>query len=185
MRWQGAAVHGAVSRKGPCGTEKSSFRIYKLTFRSERLSSSDRIRMMEDYWGKYQQRDDAETINQTRVQSSQPAMKPYVSDLDGEHGNHRTESSVPPPMAHQNLRTDQYDDDHPALSLPTLLRQFGPLIFPLYRAALLRKRILLVGEPPVQQSCNYGMAFPMRTLQFWLFRSITNLRQCTICPFCR
>ena len=45
---------------------------------------------------------------------------------------------------------------HPALSLPTLLDTFGPLIFPLYKAALLRKRILLVGQAPVELGCNFG-----------------------------
>ncbi|KAL8822690.1 MAG: hypothetical protein Q9191_006577 [Dirinaria sp. TL-2023a] len=45
---------------------------------------------------------------------------------------------------------------HPALSLVTLLDNFGPLVFPLYRAALLRKRILLVGHAPVELACNFG-----------------------------
>lgn len=45
---------------------------------------------------------------------------------------------------------------HPALSLPAFLDIFGPLIFPLYKAALLRKRILLVGQAPVELACNFG-----------------------------
>lgn len=45
---------------------------------------------------------------------------------------------------------------HPALSLPNFLDAFGPLIFPLYKAALLRKRILLVGHAPVELACNFG-----------------------------
>lgn len=45
---------------------------------------------------------------------------------------------------------------HPALSLPVWLDTFGPLIFPLYKAALLRKRILLVGQAPVEMACNFG-----------------------------
>ena len=45
---------------------------------------------------------------------------------------------------------------HPALSLPVLLDTFGPLIFPVYKAALLRKRILLVGQAPVELACNFG-----------------------------
>ena len=45
---------------------------------------------------------------------------------------------------------------HPARSLPVLLDTFGPLIFPLYKAALLRKRILLVGQAPVELACNFG-----------------------------
>ncbi|KAJ6080755.1 hypothetical protein N7499_005629 [Penicillium canescens] len=44
---------------------------------------------------------------------------------------------------------------HPASSLPGLMDCFGPLIFPLYRAALLRKRILFMGEAPVHTACNY------------------------------
>lgn len=47
---------------------------------------------------------------------------------------------------------------HPALSLPEFLDTFGPLVFQLYRAALLRKRILLVGEAPVEESCNFGLS---------------------------
>lgn len=45
---------------------------------------------------------------------------------------------------------------HPASSLPDLIESFGPLIFPLYKAALLRKRILLMTEAPVHIPCNYG-----------------------------
>ena len=51
---------------------------------------------------------------------------------------------------------------HPALSLPKFLDTFGPLIFPLYKMALLRRRILLVGLAPVELACNYGngLKFP-------------------------
>lgn len=45
---------------------------------------------------------------------------------------------------------------HPASSLPGFTECFGPLIFPLYRAALLRKRILFMGEAPVHTPCNFG-----------------------------
>ena len=45
--------------------------------------------------------------------------------------------------------------DHPALAVLDLLDAFGPLVYPLYRAALLRKRILFLGTPPVQRSCNF------------------------------
>lgn len=46
--------------------------------------------------------------------------------------------------------------DHPALSMTALITTFGPLLFPLYREALLRKRILLLGTTPVQRTCNFG-----------------------------
>ncbi|KAJ5578677.1 uncharacterized protein N7459_007641 [Penicillium hispanicum] len=44
---------------------------------------------------------------------------------------------------------------HPASSLPDFMDCFGPLIFPLYRAALLRKRILFMTEAPVHTPCNF------------------------------
>lgn len=48
------------------------------------------------------------------------------------------------------------DPYHPALSLPSFLDTFGPLVFPIYKAALLRQRVLLVGQAPVEQACNFG-----------------------------
>ncbi|KAL8702670.1 MAG: hypothetical protein Q9201_004171 [Fulgogasparrea decipioides] len=44
---------------------------------------------------------------------------------------------------------------HPALSLSTFLDTFGPLVFPLYKAALLRKRILLLSQAPVELACEF------------------------------
>ncbi|KAE8451952.1 hypothetical protein EG329_002116 [Mollisiaceae sp. DMI_Dod_QoI] len=44
---------------------------------------------------------------------------------------------------------------HPARSLLRLLEVFGPLIFPIHRAALLRKRILITTHAPVQETCNF------------------------------
>lgn len=44
---------------------------------------------------------------------------------------------------------------HPARALPAFLAAFGPLVFPLFRAALARKRILLVGPAPVAGACSF------------------------------
>ncbi|CAZ79752.1 unnamed protein product [Tuber melanosporum] len=44
---------------------------------------------------------------------------------------------------------------HPALSLPEFVDTFGPLVFPLYRAALTRQRILLITGAPVELACNF------------------------------
>jgi hypothetical protein len=46
---------------------------------------------------------------------------------------------------------------HPALSIRRYLDVFGPLVFRLQQAALLRKRILFVGMPPVRTACEFGM----------------------------
>ena len=61
-------------------------------------------------------------------------------------------SAMPPP----GLSLSAY---HPALSLPDFLDTFGPLIFPMYKAALLRKRILLAGQAPVELTCNFGGSY--------------------------
>lgn len=45
---------------------------------------------------------------------------------------------------------------HPARSTTDLLDTFGPLVFPLYRALLMRKRVLLICRPPLRQSCHFG-----------------------------
>lgn len=50
----------------------------------------------------------------------------------------------------------QISPNHPALAFPEMLDLFGPLVFPLHRAALLRKRVLFLGRPPVQRQCDYG-----------------------------
>ncbi|EFX00502.1 hypothetical protein CMQ_7504 [Grosmannia clavigera kw1407] len=44
---------------------------------------------------------------------------------------------------------------HPAWSLTALLDTFGPLVFPIYRAALLRKRILISTHAPVREVNNF------------------------------
>jgi hypothetical protein len=45
---------------------------------------------------------------------------------------------------------------HPALAITDYLDMFGPLIFPLHRAALLRKRILIIASAPIKQACEFG-----------------------------
>jgi hypothetical protein len=47
---------------------------------------------------------------------------------------------------------------HPALSMLQYIDTFGPLVFRLQQAALLRKRILFVGSPPVRAMCEFGMS---------------------------
>ncbi|KAF4503698.1 LCHN-like protein [Fusarium agapanthi] len=44
---------------------------------------------------------------------------------------------------------------HPAWSLTSLLDKLGPLIFPIHRAALLRKRILISCHAPVHEVCDF------------------------------
>jgi hypothetical protein len=68
------------------------------------------------------------------------------------HGRNRSASDGTALLAPEN-NLSAY---HPAWSLPVLLETFGPLIFPIHRAALLRKRILIVAHAPVEQTCNFS-----------------------------
>jgi hypothetical protein len=67
---------------------------------------------------------------------------------------------------------ERLPDYHPALSIQRFLDVFGPLVFRLQQAALLRKRILFVGVPPVRTACEFGMScissldFAQLTCQF-------------------
>lgn len=45
---------------------------------------------------------------------------------------------------------------HPVMSVLQYIDFFGPLIFPMHRLALLRKRILLVTHAPIRSACEYG-----------------------------
>lgn len=49
---------------------------------------------------------------------------------------------------------------HPALAILQYISLFGPLVFRLQQAALLRKRILFVGSPPVRATCEFGTSSP-------------------------
>jgi len=55
--------------------------------------------------------------------------------------------------------SSRVSDYHPAHFLPDVMDMFGPLMLPLYRAVLVRNRVLVVTRPPVETACNLGMSF--------------------------
>lgn len=82
------------------------------------------------------------------VQSS--GSEPPSSKLKA-HRRSRTLSSVTAVLpSEQSL-----PPSHPALSIIKYIDTFGPLLFPLQRAALLRKRILFIAPPPVRLTCEF------------------------------
>lgn len=105
---------------------------------------------------------------------NQDDKKPLEAYWD-EHGHHERSNGTASPTAKRSSISGEHKGkressdatgifavdeampmDHPALSMTTLVTTFGPLLFPLYRQALLRKRILLLGNAPVQETCNLG-----------------------------
>ena len=70
--------------------------------------------------------------------------------------DHTRSGKASPSMRRESLAaaTSNVSAQHPALLMSSLLDRFGPLLFPLYRASLLRKRVLFMGSPPVKVNCN-------------------------------
>jgi hypothetical protein len=98
---------------------------------------------LEEYWDKHGNAEGSNgAASPTAKRSSTPGVHKRKRTLSDATGNFAVEEAMPL--------------DHPALSMPTLVATFGPLLFPLYREALLRKRILLLGSAPVQETCNLG-----------------------------
>lgn len=110
---------------------------------------------LESYWLAHKlpteedsQREAAESPSDGQVKRKQSPASP--------NGKPRTRNRAVSTASALALPGQSLSSHHPALSLPVFLDTFGPLIFPLYKAALLRKRILLVGQAPVELACNFG-----------------------------
>ncbi|PHH63616.1 hypothetical protein CDD81_5708 [Ophiocordyceps australis] len=69
------------------------------------------------------------------------------------HGRRASDATLWP--AHEHSLSPQ----HPAWSLTRLLDVFGPLVFPIHRAAVLRKRILISCHAPLHQVCDFVYDF--------------------------
>ena len=137
------------------------------------MKSPENTQPLEDFWKQHQIHDEDESTQKSPEVSS-PSL-----DKDKRNQGH------PSPNGHPRTRNraistasalapsgQGVSSHHPALSLPSFLDTFGPLIFPLYKAALLRRRILLVGHAPVELTCNYGRA---RTSQVILYTDMLIL----------
>lgn len=111
--------------------------------------------ILEEYWERSRARDASslQAINKDSPLTS-PVMSFNASRASPRKGHARNRSAsdagalIPP-----GHRLSPF---HPAWSLTTLLDTFGPLIFPIHRAALLRKRILISTHAPVHETCNFG-----------------------------
>ncbi|KIW30947.1 hypothetical protein, variant 1 [Cladophialophora immunda] len=103
------------------------------------------VTALEEYWEKFKLRPEEPAL-QTPLDSTEEdaTHKPngYVK--------FRTMSTATTFISPHHALTPH----HPALTLIDSIKLFGPLIFPLYRAALLRRRILIVTEAPVEFCCN-------------------------------
>ncbi|KAF2641787.1 hypothetical protein P280DRAFT_397701 [Massarina eburnea CBS 473.64] len=99
----------------------------------------------------------------------QSASTPSASHKGDEgHGRARALSTITPVTpTEQSLAPF-----HPALSMLKYVDVFGPLLFRLQQAALLRKRILFVGGPPVRTCCEFGTELTQAVYNLSLLSSI-------------
>ncbi|KAH8815855.1 hypothetical protein F5884DRAFT_852325 [Xylogone sp. PMI_703] len=121
----------------------------------ELIVDTSNTKILEDFWEEHKSTEsvisresDSALLDSPSFLSIQPT---HSSQSKPKHGRNRlaSDGTALLPPGH-NLSSY-----HPAWSLPHLLDTFGPLIFPLHRAALLRKRILIIGHAPVHETCNF------------------------------
>ncbi|KAI1609401.1 hypothetical protein EDD37DRAFT_640455 [Exophiala viscosa] len=118
--------------------------VLKELARSQ-IEDGDNTTALEEYWDKHKLTPESRTGSgaqdpqQTNGYRKSRSMSAATTFISGHH------ALIP---------------HHPASTLEESVKTFGPLIFPLYRAALLRKRILIVTDTPVEFSCNlvYNMS---------------------------
>jgi hypothetical protein len=123
----------------------------------ELVVDTSKTQVLEDFWEAHKPRSSSSPFQESSLLDSPSSLKfePIrpVSGKSKSHIRNRSASDgaalIPP-----GHTLSAY---HPAWSLPRLLDAFGPLIFPIHRAALLRKRILITCNAPVEETCNFGM----------------------------
>ena len=136
----------------------------RMRLRRELAVDRKQTTILEEYWERSRARDG---VSQPATNKDSPLTSPVVSfnlsrtTLKKGHARNRSASDaaalIPP-----GHRLSPF---HPAWSLTNLLDTFGPLIFPIHRAALLRKRILISTHAPVHETCNFGRCI----LKSWLY----------------
>ena len=112
--------------------------------------------ILEKYWELHRV-NEQESSSQSNSPLDSPLdlkFRPARQKVDEESDHTRTRAVSD--VAALNPSDQALSPYHPALSLTAFVDMFGPLIFPLQRAALLRKRILLVTHAPVQLACEFG-----------------------------
>ena len=127
-----------------------------LTLCSELVVDTSNTKILEAFWEQHKACDSSrdEETESMFDSISNLNFRSATNDSSAPKGQGRNRSSsVGTTLLPPGQSLSAY---HPAWSLPRLLETFGPLIFPIHRAALLRKRILIIAHAPVEEPCNFG-----------------------------
>lgn len=113
---------------------------------------------LDEYWATNKEKTGQSLDKRRRSSAETPISSPAVHFQTPPHGerkghNRNRSASDGAALVPAGNRLSPY---HPAWSLTSLLDYFGPLIFPIHRAALLRKRILISCHAPVHEVCDFG-----------------------------
>ncbi|KAF4637885.1 hypothetical protein G7Y89_g184 [Cudoniella acicularis] len=115
------------------------------------IHNTTQTEVLEHFWEENKTRGATPSIETESIESPTSIQFKPIRNAPGKakgHSRNRSASdgaALLPPGQHLSAY-------HPAWSLPNLLETFGPLIFPIHRAALLRKRILITAHAPVQET---------------------------------
>jgi len=115
------------------------------------VDNPDNYDAIQSYWDTYRMPPQSEHAQSPESLAIDRKADGDTKQADG-YQRSRTMSSATVPLSSDHVLSPH----HPAASLVPFLHTFGPLSFLLFRAALLRKRILFVTEAPVELACNYG-----------------------------
>lgn len=108
---------------------------------SQLVLDSSRVDLLEEYW-------EAHGVSNSEEDVETPQASPFTA------AKRKSRAMSTFTLSEDRQTLPVY---HPAMSVLSYIDTFGPLIFPLHRLALLRKRILFVTAPPVRQTCEFGM----------------------------
>ncbi|KAI1769032.1 hypothetical protein GGR53DRAFT_274371 [Hypoxylon sp. FL1150] len=114
--------------------------------------NSKDVSVLEKYWEKNQARDETKEEEQGAPAIDTPSASFQTPKIPSRGHVRNRSASDGGALLQPGHRLSPF---HPAWSLTKLLDTFGPLIFPIQRAALLRKRILISCHAPVQEACNF------------------------------
>lgn len=135
------------------------------------VKDPSKTKSLEDYWQEHQYQEEEEAVGPISGEDSPSAMKEKRRQAKSSpNGQPRSRNRAVSGASALASPGQMLSAHHPALSLSTFLDTFGPLVFPLYKAALQRKRILLIGHAPVELACNFGEDLPYIDSPFLMTR---------------